>query len=62
MIPRFSLPKLFDFYTLSQTKWLDTIPYIEAHTYMAHIQQMAVSLRSTLGTPRVSPSVFLYPF
>ena len=62
MIPRFSLPKLFDFYTLSRTKWLDTIPYIEAHTYMAHRQQMAVSLCPTLGTPRISPSVFLYPF
>ena len=62
MIPRFSLPKLFDFYILSKAKWLDTIPYIEAHTYMSHIQQMAVSLCPTLGTPRVSPSVLLYPF
>ena len=33
-----SSPRLADFYILSQTKMLETIPFTEAHTYITHIQ------------------------
>ena len=38
MIP-YSRPKLSDLYTLSQSKLLETIPFMAAHTYIAHIWQ-----------------------
>ena len=36
MVP-YSRPKLSDFYSLSQSKQLHTIPFTATHTYIAHI-------------------------
>ena len=33
-----SNPRLADFYILSQTKMLETIPFTAAHTFITHIQ------------------------